>query len=994
MHRLVVSQTSPGAYRTVLEALKAPLPPDAPPGRHILIEPGSYPNTGFKSSGDFVMTAVEGPGSVTLDGRTVATIEVTGNVILEGLIVRNWSDKGTAVELDKGSVLAEQCEFVTRSPLAVRASKGGRLILRDCKVEDGGVVYSAASGVMEGTSVTGTSGNSVALRSGSSVTIRSCRVRDSGGHGIWVTEGSKPLIEASTISNPASVGIRVDDRADAAIRNCTFHGTGKTSLIVTGKGIALAEDCLITDAGSDGVWVKDGGSLTARRVRTESPRQAGVAVQKGVALLEDCEIVGAGGNGFYFSDQANVTVVRGRVADAGKIGVNLKGGGVRVLMEGLTISGGKRSGVGVEPESELTLRGCTVADNQGRGILACLGSSVEIDDLTSVRNGKPDRFDFEFNAGTADGTKQAPAEVKSEAPAKPVDQAPAEPPSGTPGPEEPGGTKADVLLAELEAMVGLAGVKREIRKLANLQKVAERRRLAGLPPGPSIGRHMVFAGPPGTGKTTVARLYGGILAALGVVEQGQVVEVSRADLVSENIGGTALRTTEAFERARGGVLFIDEAYTLSRKATGTDFGQEAIDTLVKLMEDHRDEVVVIAAGYSAEMREFLSANPGLTSRISRTVEFENYTPAELVQIVQAQADTDGYQLADDARQAILAHFTAMKRDASFGNGRAARQVFEAAIERQAQRLGEMEELPSAQQLSQLVAEDLDLDTGGLAARFGEARDAGQVDTVMARLAAMTGLEEVKNDIRDLLNLIASARRRRAAGLEAEPFTGHLIFAGPPGTGKTTVARLYGELLTALGVLAQGQVVEAARVDLVGQYIGHTAQKTADVFERARGGVLFIDEAYTLSRQAATGNDFGQEAIDTLVKLMEDHRDEIIVIAAGYTTEMEGFLATNPGLASRFARTLNFQPYPVEGLVSIFLGKAKAADYRVPEPTQQALATYLEANRDEFRVGNGREVDKLFRAAVTAHARRTEQLASTGTELTTEQLATLTPEDIP
>jgi SpoVK/Ycf46/Vps4 family AAA+-type ATPase len=281
---------------------------------------------------------------------------------------------------------------------------------------------------------------------------------------------------------------------------------------------------------------------------------------------------------------------------------------------------------------------------------------------------------------------------------------------------------------------------------------------------------------------------------------------------------------------------------------------------------------------------------------------------------------------------------------------------------------------------------------GLAARFGEARDPEQVRAVQARLNAMTGLEEVKREIGDLLDLIASARRRRAAGLEAEPFTGHLIFAGPPGTGKTTVARLYGELLAALGVLAQGQVVETARADLVGQYVGQTAQKTNEVFQRSRGGVLFIDEAYTLSRQAG-GNDFGQEAIDTLVKLMEDHRDEVIVIAAGYTSEMEGFLATNPGLASRFARTLTFAPYDVDGLVSIFLGKAGAADYRVPEPTRAALAAHLAADRDRFREGNGREVDKLVRSAITAHARRTEQLANAGTELTTEQLATLLPEDI-
>ncbi|MEV0663345.1 right-handed parallel beta-helix repeat-containing protein [Actinomadura luteofluorescens] len=974
-----MSHSSPRAYRTVLDALQAPVP-YAAAGRHILIEPGSYPNTGFRSSGDFVMTAVGGPGTVTLDGATDATVEVTGMVTLQGLIIRNWSDEGLALDAAEGSVLAEQCEFISRSDVAVRAAAGAQLALKQCQVQDGAIVYAAASGIVEGTSVTGTEGNAIAIRSGSTVTLRACRISDAGAHGIWVTEGSRPLIEQCTISRPTSAGIRVDDRADAAIRNCAFHSSGQSSLIALDRGKAVAEDCLIEDAGADALWVATNGSLTARRVVMDAPQRTGVVVEKGVALLEDCEVKGAGTNGLSLIAHADVTFVRGRITDTGKIGAGL-GSGARVVLDGTTISGSGLAGVSVEGGGRLALRNCTVVDNHGAGVIAGEGAHIDVSGLISERNQRPDQLDGNPHAGT---TAQVTVPTQADEPMA------AAKPRTAPPPGE--GTSADVLLAELDAMIGLAGVKREIRILTKLQKVAEQRRLAGLPPGPPISRHMIFAGPPGTGKTTVARLYGGILAALGVVEKGQVVEVGRADLVSENIGGTALRTTEMFDRARGGVLFIDEAYTLSRKATGTDFGQEAIDTLVKLMEDHRDEVVVIAAGYSAEMREFLAANPGLNSRFSRTVEFENYSPAELVQIVATQADKDGYRLADDTRAALLAHFTSMKRDASFGNGRAARRVFEAAVERQAQRLADMEELPSGEELSRLVAEDLDVDTG-LAARFGEARDPDQVTALLARLAAMTGLDEVKRDIRDLLDLIASARRRRAAGLEAEPFTGHLIFAGPPGTGKTTVARLYGELLTALGVLAQGQVVEAARVDLVGQYVGHTAQKTSEVFERARGGVLFIDEAYSLSRPGGSGHDFGQEAIDTLVKLMEDHRDEVIVIAAGYTSEMKGFLATNPGLASRFARTLTFRPYEVDGLVSIFLGKAGGADYRVPEPTRQALTAYLAANRDQFREGNGREIDKLFRSAVTAHARRTEQLANTGTELTTDQLTTLLPEDI-
>ncbi|WP_243722890.1 AAA family ATPase [Actinomadura sp. 7K507] len=977
-----MSQTSPGAYRTVLDALQAPVPPHGPAGRHILIEPGQYPNTGFKSSGDFMLTAVGGPGSVTLDGATDATIQLTGHVTLQGLIVRNWSENGAALDVSEGSVRAEQCQFVSRADtVAVRGWGGARLALSGCQVQDGALVYSAASGIVESTDITGTNGNAVALRKGCAVTVRSCRIDGAGGSGIWVTEGSKPLIEQCTITGPGAAGVLVDERADAAIRNSAIHGSRECSLVVRDNATALAEDCLIADAEKDAVWVTAGGTLTARRLRAESPRRCGISIVTGTGVFEDCEILEPALYGVFAGGQSRTTLVRGRVRGAKKVGVTVSKDG-HATIEGTTITGATELGVAADPGSELNLRGCTVVENEGAGVFASGSARVHMDGVTSERNAAPDVLDYEARTAATEQVKE---------PATPTGTGAADAP---PVPQEPGGdvATADDLLAELDAMTGLAAVKHEIRKLTNLQKVAEQRRLAGLPPGPSIGRHMVFAGPPGTGKTTVARLYGRILAALGVVETGQVVEVSRGDLVSENVGGTALKTTGAFEKAVGGVLFIDEAYTLSRKTTGTDFGQEAIDTLVKLMEDHRDEVVIIAAGYSAEMREFLAANPGLTSRISRTVDFENYSPAELLQITESQADSDGYRLSDDARDAILAHFTSMKRDASFGNGRAARRVFEAAVERQAQRLAGLDELPSGDELSLLVAEDLDVDTG-LAARFGKARDPEQVTAVLDRLNAMTGLAEVKQEISDLLDLLASSRRRREAGLEAEPFTGHLIFAGPPGTGKTTVARLYGELLAALGVLAQGQVVEAARVDLVGQYIGQTAQKTAEVFDRARGGVLFIDEAYSLSRSGGSGNDFGREAIDTLVKLMEDHRDEVVVIVAGYTSEMSGFLAANPGLASRFARSLTFAPYDVDGLLAIFLGKAGAADYLVPDPTRQALAAHFEATRDQYTDGNGREVDKLFRSAVTAHARRTEHLANTGTHLTRTQLTTLHPEDI-
>lgn len=230
-------------------------------------------------------------------------------------------------------------------------------------------------------------------------------------------------------------------------------------------------------------------------------------------------------------------------------------------------------------------------------------------------------------------------------------------------------------------------MKLEVTGLINLNKVTKRRTEMGLPM-PPMSRHLVFAGPPGTGKTTVARLYGAVLAELGILGKGHIVEVARADLVAQIIGGTAIKTTEVFNRALGGVLFIDEAYTLTNQSRGTgpDFGQEAVETLMKMMEDHRDEIVVIAAGYSEHMDRFLASNPGMASRFARTIEFPNYSPEELVTIVRGLCAKHYYELSDDTVDALSRYFETVPKGPTFGNGRVARQVFESMIGAQASRL--------------------------------------------------------------------------------------------------------------------------------------------------------------------------------------------------------------------------------------------------------------------------------------------------------------------
>ena len=552
--------------------------------------------------------------------------------------------------------------------------------------------------------------------------------------------------------------------------------------------------------------------------------------------------------------------------------------------------------------------------------------------------------------------------------------------------------------AELENMIGLEPVKEQVRQIIASVEAAHKRAQAGFGVDRPM-QHFVFLGPPGTGKTSVARIIAKLFYAYGLLDMPTVIEASRADLVGEYLGATALKTNDLVDSALGGVLFIDEAYSLVNEGEGQGdrFGHEAVQALLKRAEDNRTDLIIILAGYEKQMESFLASNPGLNSRFGLRVKFPTYTPAELMALSDLYLEQHGEVLAPDARPVVwrMMEDVGRRRLADeLGNGRFVRSLLEKAGRTRDVRIMALGADPSRDELVTLEAEDVQRAGTELTARFRGYTPAPTLEDALAELDELVGLEPVKRQVHEIIAQLRVARLREQHKLSSQPPVRHFVFTGPPGTGKTTVARILGRIFTALGMLVRPEVIEVHRADLVGEHLGSTAIKTGKLIDSALGGVLFIDEAYSLYNPGyLDGDSFGSEAVATLLKRAEDDRNRLVIVLAGYPADMDRFLRSNPGLASRFSVRIAFPSYSPDELVRITEVIVEQHGDIFEPGARQVLTEIFRQAADWGQIdelGNGRFARSLFERACAARDLRVADLeeAASAADLTTVSAADL------
>ncbi|MDT7785412.1 MAG: hypothetical protein QOF58_3831 [Pseudonocardiales bacterium] len=950
------------------------------------------------------VTSAAGAGVVT-SSPSVSTIEDTeiidvgssavvaterGSVVLRRCVITRPQGNGLCVN-GAGVIQAEQVEITGAAKPAVVAEQQGGLKLSQLTVTgsqnvdmylmskgrvsisdstfDGAAVQSAhiagaSEPVFSGCRFTGAGRTAIQVNGASSPRFTDCQVGESPV-GIAVDEGSSPRFDRVELNGIAQIAVHMGAESKAAFSGLRMGSSAGRGLVVVGKSVIRLSDIELDVAAETALDASDGSTVDASDLRIKSTAEAAILFGGGVRAtltsllvrggglrasdtqlsLRDSEFVGARGHGLDLRSGAASTLTRCRVLSSKGTGVNFSSGAGGTLTE-CEVVGSAEDGISLDTAEPVLLSRCVVRESRG----------------TDVRRFGEDRVTIEEPVG-ARASEQRPVSVAATVAAR----ADREVVAPAPMQEAAGDVALSGPLAELETLVGLSGVKREVTGLINLIKMSQVRKEMGLPM-PPMSRHLVFAGPPGTGKTTVARLYGTVLAELGVLEKGHMVEVARADLVGQYIGSTAIKTTEVVTKAIGGVLFIDEAYTLSAQSggSGPDFGQEAIDALMKIMEDQRESIVVIVAGYSELMEQFLESNPGLASRFTRTIEFPNYSVDELVTITLGLCRKHYYEMTEDGLQALTEYFERVPKNSTFGNGRVARKLFEAMVNNQASRLA-MAPPSKDSEMNRLTAADLQSEVDVLQAVVESApagRDdeldpaaAVQASVSWKRFHSMIGQAGIREAAgANLVRLATMKRANQALGNAA-----NVVIGGKRGSGRSEIARLYAQALSELQLVRVGHVVRrSVATDLLAHWPGQAESLVRTAFEDAVGGVLVVDLDGDLD------SDHALEVVETMAGQMLRGAADPVVVVLGEHSRLVPLFQQVQTLADCFLEGWDLAPYSVDELASLAVRELVRRGHEVPDEVRDAVAERLSSTADRETVHPAHQLAR--RLARTAASR--------------------------
>jgi len=513
-------------------------------------------------------------------------------------------------------------------------------------------------------------------------------------------------------------------------------------------------------------------------------------------------------------------------------------------------------------------------------------------------------------------------------------------------------------LEKLQELKGLEYLHNDINKLVNYVKSnlsSEENNKKGLPKKESIERllpcktsfkneinlNVALTGNPGTGKTTVAKIISQIYKDNGILEVGHLVEAKASDLIAGYVGQTAIKTQEMINKAIGGILFIDEAYKLT--STENSFGQESVDTIVEAITARQGEFAVIIAGYPKEISDFLDTNPGLQRRFANKIHINDYEPTILEDIFKSLMKKRGYSLSGNLERVFsyfIENWFNARDEKNFGNAGDVINLFDdmaKSANYEARSILEISDIPENKKI------------------YAKEQTSNSMEEALSQLDDIIGLESVKENIKSIISSIKVSKKRNK---NSKVVAGHYIFKGNPGTGKTTVARIFADVLKDLKIVPKGHFTEVSLDKLLGTVVGEAEKNTTEIINSSLGGILFIDEAHNLAKG---GNiDYGKKVIATMTPLLENHRDDLVVILAGYPKEMDILLAQDPGLQSRFPNSIDFEDYKEDEMLQIY--KIFSKDFILGNGVEEKLLklfTHMKQNTTHF--GNGRDVRKLFNA---------------------------------